>query len=148
MSIPAQSEPASSPDGIGVARGCLVTALLAAALLGVGCGTKPQPRGPADLEHYRETGVASWYGKPYHGRKTASGERYDMREMTAAHRTLPFGAVVRVTNLENGRSVKVRITDRGPFVKGRIIDLSRAAAKKLDMIGSGTARVRISVVRL
>jgi rare lipoprotein A len=99
-----------------------------------------------DLRRYSETGVASWYGKPYHGRKTASGERYDMTELTAAHRTLPFGVVVKVTHLGNGRTVKVRITDRGPFVDGRIIDLSRKAAKRLDMVDEGVARVRIEVV--
>lgn len=94
---------------------------------------------------FSETGVASWYGKKFHGRKTASGERYNQNKMTAAHRTLPFGTRVRVKNRDNGKSVVVTINDRGPFKKGRVIDVSRAAAKKLDMINSGTARVRISV---
>jgi rare lipoprotein A len=93
-----------------------------------------------------ETGIASWYGHPYHGRPTASGEIYDMHEMTAAHRYFAFGTRVRVDNLDNGRSTEVRINDRGPFKKGRIIDLSRAAAEKVDMIGPGTARVRIRVI--
>lgn len=97
-------------------------------------------------EGWRQTGVASWYGEPFHGRTTASGERYDQEGLTAAHRTLPFGTWVRVRHLGNGRTVRVRITDRGPFVDGRIIDLSRAAARSLRMIGSGTARVRVTVV--
>jgi len=120
--------------------------LLAAAAVSCG-GKQPPPVSPADLDDYKEKGMASWYGKPYHGRTTASGERYDMHQMTAAHRTLPFGTVVRVTNLENGRKVEVRITDRGPFKKGRIIDLSYAAAKKLDMIGPGVVKVKIVVVK-
>lgn len=93
-----------------------------------------------------ETGVASWYGHPYHGRHAANGEVYDMEKMTAAHRTLEFGTWVRVHNLDNSKTVDVRITDRGPFVNGRIIDLSRAAARRIEMIGPGTARVRIEVI--
>ena len=99
-----------------------------------------------DLRRYEERGIASYYGKKFHGRRTASGERFNMHELTAAHRTLPFGTVVRVKNLNNGREVRVRINDRGPFKKGRIIDLSRAAAKKLNMIEAGVAPVRIKVV--
>ena len=95
-----------------------------------------------------EEGLASWYGHPYHGRPTTSGEIYDMEKMTAAHRTLPFGTRVQVENLFNGREVEVHINDRGPFVEGRIIDLSRAAARRLEMLGPGTARVRLRVVRL
>lgn len=94
---------------------------------------------------YTETGYASWYGDPYHGRRAANGEIYDKNKLTAAHLTLPFGARAKVTNLENNRSVVVRITDRGPFVKGRIIDLSLAAARKLQMLGPGTALVRLEV---
>jgi rare lipoprotein A len=93
-----------------------------------------------------EEGVASWYGDPYHGRRAANGDIYDMNELTAAHRTWPFDTLVRVTNLENRREVEVRITDRGPFVKGRIIDLSRAAAEQIAMIGPGTAHVKLRVV--
>ena len=92
-------------------------------------------------------GLASWYGKPYHGRKTASGEKYDMNDLTAAHRTLPFGTVVRVENKDNELTVVVRINDRGPFAEDRIIDLSRAAAKKLDMLVSGVAPVRLKIIR-
>ncbi len=93
-----------------------------------------------------ETGLASWYGHPYHGRAAANGEIYDMEKFTAAHRTLPFGTVVRVTNLGNGKSVDVRIIDRGPFVAGRIIDLSHAAAKTIEMIGPGVAQVRLDII--
>jgi rare lipoprotein A len=92
------------------------------------------------------TGVASYYGRRFHGRRTANGERFDMNAMTAAHKTLPFGTHVRVTNPRNGRSVTVRINDRGPFIRGRTIDLSRAAAQKIGMIASGHARVELDVV--
>jgi rare lipoprotein A len=94
-----------------------------------------------------QTGLASWYGKEFKGGKTASGERYDPEQMTAAHRTLPFGTIVRVINLRNNKNVTVRITNRGPFVRGRIVDVSRAAARKLDMMKSGVSRVRIEVVQ-
>jgi rare lipoprotein A len=96
---------------------------------------------------YTETGLASWYGHPYHGRAAANGEIYDMEKLTAAHRTLPFDTWLRVVNLDNTKTVEVRITDRGPFVEGRIIDLSHAAARAIDMIGPGIARVRIEVIR-
>ncbi|MBT8422594.1 MAG: septal ring lytic transglycosylase RlpA family protein, partial [Gammaproteobacteria bacterium] len=92
---------------------------------------------------YRQRGVASWYGKKFHGRQTSNGERYDMYRMTAAHKTLPLPTNVKVTNLDNGRSVIVRVNDRGPFVKGRIIDMSYAAAQALDMTQAGTARVEV-----
>lgn len=92
---------------------------------------------------YREKGIASWYGKKFHGRRTSSGEPYDMYKMTAAHTVLPIPTNARVTNLENGKSVVVRINDRGPFAKDRIIDLSYAAAVELDMIANGTARVEV-----
>lgn len=106
----------------------------------MGCQSKPPVvRPPA----YESVGLASFYGKKFHGRKTASGERFNMYAMTAAHKGLPFGAKVRVTHLQNGRSVTVRINDRGPFAKGRIIDLSYAAAKRLGMIAQGVAKVRI-----
>jgi len=92
---------------------------------------------------FRQTGLASWYGKDFHGKKTANGEIYDMYAITAAHKTLPFNTYVDVNNLENGRTLKVRINDRGPFVRGRIIDLSYTAADKLGIVGPGTARVEI-----
>lgn len=100
----------------------------------------------ATANGYSETGVASWYGRKFHGRKTANGERYDMHAMSAAHKTLPMPTMVRVTNLENGRSVVVRVNDRGPFVKNRLIDLSYAAAKALGYTGAGTARVRVEAL--
>jgi rare lipoprotein A len=93
-----------------------------------------------------ETGIASWYGVPYHGRTSASGEVFDMEKLTAAHRALPFDTWVEITNLSNGKQVDVRITDRGPFVRGRIIDLSMAAARQIDMVRTGTARVRLKVI--
>jgi rare lipoprotein A len=93
-----------------------------------------------------EKGLASWYGDPYHGRATASGEVYDMHKMTAAHRTLPFGTVVKVTRRDTGAEVKVRINDRGPFVRGRIIDLSYAAARKIALDIDGVAPVKVVVV--
>jgi rare lipoprotein A len=92
-------------------------------------------------------GMASYYGREFNHRKTASGERFDMNKFTAAHRELPFGTMVKVTNLTNGKSVVVRINDRGPFARGRIIDLSFAAGKALGMMGGGTARVRIEIVK-
>jgi rare lipoprotein A len=98
---------------------------------------------PQEEFNHVETGVASWYGPGFHGKSTANGERYDQSERTAAHRTLQMPAIVRVTNLDNGMSTVVRINDRGPFARSRIIDLSRTAAQELDVVRNGTARVRI-----
>jgi len=95
---------------------------------------------------YDETGVASWYGRDFHGKLTANGERYDMHALSAAHKTLPLPTLVRVTNLENGRSMVVRVNDRGPFVKSRVIDLSFAAAKALGYDEKGTTRVRVQAL--
>ena len=95
---------------------------------------------------YVEQGIASWYGVPFHGRRAADGEIFDMNSLVAAHRTLPFGSILRVTNLNNGRDVQVRVIDRGPFVGDRMLDLARAAAVALDMIGTGTAPVRIELL--
>ncbi len=97
----------------------------------------------ASAAGYSERGEASWYGKRFHGRRTASGERYNMHNLTAAHKTLPLETWVKVTNLANHREVTVRVNDRGPFVRGRIIDLSLAAANELGMVGAGTAPVRV-----
>jgi len=94
------------------------------------------------------TGNASWYGPGFHGRKTANGERYNQNDLTAAHKKLPFGTKVRVTNLNNNKSVIVRINDRGPYVRGRIIDVSKEAAKELAMLGSGTAPVRVETLEV
>ncbi|MCB0326004.1 MAG: septal ring lytic transglycosylase RlpA family protein [Bdellovibrionales bacterium] len=116
---------------------CLWMALLS------GCYSKTQiPQGTSKSQLH---GYASWYGGKFHGRKTASGEVYDQYKLTAAHKTLPFHTWVRVTNLSNGKSVVVKVNDRGPFVRGRVIDLSRRAAEKIDMIGSGTAKVLIEI---
>jgi len=96
---------------------------------------------------YWEVGIASWYGPGFHGERTASGEIYDMYAMTAAHRTLPFGTIVKVVDLDTKKSVVVRINDRGPFIEGRIIDLSYAAALELDMVERGLARVGLKIIR-
>ncbi len=95
---------------------------------------------------FTQRGIASWYGEPFHGRRTSSGETYNMHAMTAAHKTLPLPAHVRVKSLVNGKSIEVKVNDRGPFKDDRIIDLSYAAAKKLDMVGAGTAEVEIVVL--
>jgi peptidoglycan lytic transglycosylase len=95
---------------------------------------------------FEATGMASWYGAPYHNRRGSNGEVYNMHAMTAAHRTLPLGSILRVTNVKTGHSAVVRITDRGPFVEGRILDLSLAAAKALDVYLPGTAKVRMEVL--
>ena len=140
----------------------LVPILAALLLLLGGCGTKTKPwrtGGVAGSKPYTirgktyyplqsargfiEEGVASWYGPGFHGKRTANGETYDMHAMTAAHRILPLGTIVRVTNKNNGRSLILRINDRGPFADDRVIDLSRAAADKLDVVAKGTAPVRI-----
>ncbi len=96
-----------------------------------------------EAQGFRETGIASWYGKKFHGRRTASGEIFDMYRKSAAHKILPLGTHVLVTNLRNGKKIVVRINDRGPFVKGRVIDLSYAAAKAIGLVGPGTAPVRV-----
>ena len=106
----------------------------------------PKPTAEQVGEGWTEKGIASWYGEPYHGRRTASGEVYDMHQLTAAHKTLAFGSVVKVTRRDTGADVKVRVNDRGPFIEGRIIDLSFAAAKKIDLDVDGVAPVKIKVV--
>ena len=109
----------------------------------------PASAAPAAFEpqapRLAETGVASWYGSWHQGRLTADGERFDARAFTAAHRSLPFGTILRVTNLATGESVKVRVNDRGPYIKGRMLDLSAAAAKALGIAKDGLARVRIEM---
>jgi rare lipoprotein A len=104
---------------------------------------KPLTEDGTDVSDFHQIGRASWYGRGFHGRRTANGERYDMHALTAAHRTLPLGSYVRVTNPATSRSVVVRINDRGPYARGRVIDLSMAAANVLDMRHAGTARVKI-----
>lgn len=133
-------------------REFVLIAASAAAIALTGCRKKqriasaPAPVPAANALPHTETGIASWYGHPYHGRPAADGEIYDMEKMTAAHRTLPFNTWVRVTNLANGKTVDVRIIDRGPFVDGRIIDVSHAAARAIDLIGPGIAEVRIDII--
>jgi rare lipoprotein A len=117
-------------------------AVLALCVLATSCATV----GGAPVTSHAEVGVASYYAGGHQGRRTASGERFDMNEMTAAHRTLPFGTRVRVTNLQNGHEVVVRINDRGPWKKRRVIDVSYAAARKLGLVGPGTAKVRLDVL--
>ncbi len=118
--------------------------LLSCALLSLlaGCASS----GTIDPHGYDQTGVASYYGAKHHGKRTASGEPFNQNALTAAHRQLPFGTRVKVTNLKNDRSCVVRINDRGPHTRGRLIDLSREAAQRLGMIGSGTARVRVQAL--
>ncbi len=141
----------------------------AAALLLSGCAGNLRAPGPAATSHggykvgepyqingtwyypsedwsYDETGIASWYGEDFHGKYTANGEVFDLNALTAAHRTLPMPSIVRVTNLENGRSIELRVNDRGPYARGRIIDLSRRAAQLLGFEGQGTAKVRVKIL--
>jgi rare lipoprotein A len=114
-------------------------------MLAGGCALVREPA-PPPVHDGVQVGVASWYGPGFHGNRTANGEIFDQYELTAAHPSLPLGTRVMVTNLTNGRSVEVRVNDRGPFVDGRAIDLSYAAARTIQMIGPGTARVRIEVL--
>lgn len=102
---------------------------------------------PKEDHNYKEIGMASWYGSDFHNKKTANGETYNMNDYTAAHRTLPLPCIVKVTNLENGKSVKVRVNDRGPFAKNRIIDVSKKVAKHLDFHGQGTTKVKVEYLK-
>jgi rare lipoprotein A len=125
-------------------------------LAAAGCSNEPDPPAPrlemvslpppAPAPTFEQTGIASFYGRQFQGRTTASGEKFDMNDMTAAHRTLPLGTVVKVTNLENGRTVTVTVNDRGPNRRGRIIDLSKRAAEELGIVDDGLAEVRIEVM--
>ena len=137
----------SPVTGVGIMRHrLLVASLPAVGLLAlVGTGSADVAR-QADAA-FRQVGLASWYGPGFHGRKTASGERFDQNDLTAAHRKLPLGSEVRVTNLENGRSITVEINDRGPYIDGRVIDLSKAAAGQLGILQDGVAEVRIEATR-
>lgn len=150
MSLPTSSPPtrcreiSPAPGRRPGVRAAVVAVCLAAALLLPACSAQRRYDNPRP--GFVERGIASWYGEKFHGRATASGETYDMHALTAAHKELPLGTVVDVKNLDNGRSVRVRINDRGPFARGRIIDLSRAAAREIGMIGPGTARVEIHVL--
>jgi rare lipoprotein A len=122
------------------------TLAVTAALLSACATTKVAVKPSGDWSTFKQTGEASWYGPTFHGKTTANGERYNMLRLTAAHKQLPFNTLVRVTNLANGKSATVRINDRGPFLKGRILDLSYGAAQALGANGPGVIRVRIEVV--
>jgi rare lipoprotein A len=137
-----------SPTGVDDMRRWLLSLVGAGALLLPAAATQADlVRARQDEAAFRQVGVASWYGPGFHGRKTASGERFDQNDLTAAHRKLPLGSEVKVTNLANGRSVTVAINDRGPYAKGRVLDLSKAAARKLGMVEDGVAKVRIEATR-
>ena len=125
-----------------IGLGPLAAALLLAACAGPRYAAPPWPPAAGDAE----VGLASWYGRDFHGRRTSSGEIYDMYQMTAAHRTLPLGTRVEVIHLETGRSIQVRVNDRGPFIAGRVIDLSYGAARVLGMVGQGVAPVRVRTI--
>ncbi|MFO1153339.1 MAG: septal ring lytic transglycosylase RlpA family protein [Rhodospirillales bacterium] len=123
---------------LGIGTGILA-AVLAVAIIAL-----PRTEAEANrLPSFVQRGLASWYGPGFHGKKTASGDTFDQNDLTAAHRKLPLGTKATVTNLENGKQVDVEINDRGPYVGGRVIDLSKAAAEKIDMKGDGTARVKV-----
>ncbi|MBN1448510.1 MAG: septal ring lytic transglycosylase RlpA family protein [Bacteroidetes bacterium] len=131
----------------------ILPVLLAVVLLSACSSTRDSAADWHDIRNYPQVeaieaneGVASYYHNKFHGRLTANGERYDKRELTAAHRDYPFGTYVRVTSMENGNSVIVRVNDRGPHIRSRIIDLSRAAAEELDMIHDGLVQVRVEVL--
>ena len=126
-------------------RSVNIVLLFAIVMALTGCSKKAKIATPPKIGS-TETGIASWYGHPYHGRRAANGVIYDMEKLTAAHRTYPFETWVRVTNLSNDRSVEVRIQDRGPFIRGRIIDLSHAAAREIEMIGPGVTKVKLTVI--
>jgi rare lipoprotein A len=141
---PVTSQPSSAPaetaSGIGANPGA------PPATLGPAHGKRSKTPPPPAPVGYTEQGNASWYGIPFNGRRSSNGEIYDMTKLTAAHRTLPFETIVRVTNLNNGKVTTVRITDRGPFVDNRIIDLSQAAAREIESIGPGVVPVRLEVL--
>lgn len=122
--------------------------LIAPTLVAAACSLLPHEQPPPRVVTPRavQVGDASWYGEEFHGNQTASGERFDQHDFTAASRSFPLGTGILVTNLANGRSVVVRINDRGPFARGRVLDLSRAAARELGMVERGTARVRIEAL--
>jgi rare lipoprotein A len=127
--------------------------LFVLSLLAIGCSSSPRfvvketPEVVTPGSSFVQDGIASYYADEFHGRTTSNGETFDMNALTAAHQTLPFGTLVKVTNKATGRSVVVRINDRGPFLKDRIIDLSRGAAEKIGMIGPGTAEVHLEIIQ-
>jgi rare lipoprotein A len=124
----------------------IVAVAFAAALRAVPAPQAPVPSLPAEAPAWTQSGKVSWYGPGFHGRQTANGEIFDTNEMTMAHRSLAFGSTVRVTNLDNGRSIVVRVNDRGPYVGGRIADLSHAAASRLGFVEHGVVHARIELI--
>lgn len=136
------ARPVSVPSALSLAAAVLFCTLFAS------CQSQPSPihRFPGYPVGYQERGTASWYGPGFHGNKTANGERYDMHKLTAAHRTLPLGSIAVVRSVSTGRKVTVRINDRGPFAKGRVLDLSLAGAEAIGMIGNGTDQIELQVV--
>ena len=144
------TSPFSPPDRLYPFRLCLAFLSLLLIPTLPGCGSPPRVTKamypPGYPLGYIERGVASWYGPGFHGNKTANGERYDMNQLTAAHRTLPLGSIALVRSLTSGREVTVRINDRGPFAKGRVLDLSYAGARAIGMVGSGTDEVELRVI--
>ena len=135
----------TNPYRTAIDRSIMACLWIALAIVLTGCAKKAKIAKPPKIGS-SDTGIASWYGHPYHGRRAANGEIYDMEKLTAAHRTYPFDTWVRVTNLSNERTVDVRIQDRGPFIRGRIIDLSHAAAREIAMIGPGVTKVKLTVI--
>jgi 3D (Asp-Asp-Asp) domain-containing protein len=144
--LPALDGP-EAKEQMGITDRIIKSILFVSILAMPACMTVPKGVGDYDAG-YVEQGIASWYGGDFHGRQTASGAVYDQFKLTAAHRLLPLGSVVRVTNAENGRAVEVVINDRGPFIKGRIIDLSYAAAEQLGGVDSGTLPVVVEVIQM
>jgi rare lipoprotein A len=123
-----------------------LVAIVAALALTACTGVLPNvPPGGAEQATFTELGIASWYGRGHHGKRTANGERFDMNRMTAAHKSIELGTVVRVTSLETGETVKVRVNDRGPYIRGRVVDLSDKAARHLGIREAGIARVRVEI---
>jgi rare lipoprotein A len=148
----ARNHPSDAVWAAGARRPCrspritaLAGILASAALVSAACSGNHHPVSPAPSAGSLSRGTASWYGPKFNGRRTANGERYDMHKLTAAHPNLPFGTLVQVTNLDNGKQVVVRINDRGPFGRRRVIDLSYAAARELGMVGPGTAHVELAL---
>ena len=162
VSQPPAGIPGKTAPGAGPAKGAGACFLLVFCVLSCARDVPPPPQPTGypkpyrvfgswyqpipDATGFRQEGIASWYGADFHGRKTSNGEIYDMYAMTAAHKTLPMGTLVRVRNLANQREIDVRINDRGPFVRGRIIDLSYTAARKIDIVGPGTAPVAVTAL--
>ncbi len=135
--------PLSNKKGRFVVHIGLAVCLIALSIMASSCAPYQAGRRPL---HYKTTGHASWYGPGFAGRKTANGERFNPNKLTCAHKTLPFNTTLKVTHVENGKSVVVRVNDRGPFIRGRVIDLSKEAARRIGMLGSGTAKVEIVAI--